>query len=61
MFRASSLGHELAIRTVITLMVSLVSYFYLHTGAWVFALPFGVALLVVLRWVLARTHEDEQT
>ena len=60
MFRASSLLHELVIRTTITAVVALVAYFYLHAGVWVFALPVGVAILVVAKWALTpRQSEDE--
>lgn len=61
MFRASSFLRELLIRTVITAIVSLVAFFYLHAGVWVFVLPVGVALLVSFKWWLnSSIKEDEQ-
>jgi hypothetical protein len=48
----SSMLRELLIRTIVTAILALVAYLFLHAGIWVLTLPKGIAILVVIKWVL---------
>lgn len=57
----SSLLRELLIRTVVTAILAVVAYFFLHAGIWVLTLPIGIGILVVIKWVLRpRLGKEEE-
>jgi hypothetical protein len=51
---------ELLIRTVITAILALVAFFFLHAGIWVLTLPIGIAIIVVIKWALRPRLGKEQ-
>lgn len=56
----SSMLRELLIRMVVTGILAVVAYLFLHAGIWVLALPIGVGILVVIKWVLRPRLDKEE-